>query len=322
MVAPTRFWVMSRPESASIPPGKPYRRWREWLIPRSVLGITSLLLAFAIGASLSGVVLYSYYEYRLTNTDRRINNYISGFDQRFKTASESIDAQKQNAQAAVQQELEPLRQFQAEGGTTVALAQQVGKSVWFVQTTDVNGNPAVGSAFVVQSDAKQSVLVASYSTVAASTHSPSPQILVSKGNQKVTATLDNWVQNQDLAVLTIPVGNLTAIPWVAQDAQPRGGDRTFAASGFGAGGASVTQGFVVDVSQNAIQTDAAMNQEFQGGPLINSDGQVTGIASLNYSPFGFPPGNVPYAVPIRTACSQLLTCPAGNNQGGAAQPRP
>jgi S1-C subfamily serine protease len=309
------------PDPASQRP-RPYRRWREWLVPRSVLGITSLLLAFAIGASLSGVVLYSYYEYRLTNTDRKINNYINGFDQRFKTASESIDAQKQNAQAAVQQELQPLRQFQAEGGTTVALAQQVGKSVWFVQTTDVNGAPAIGSAFVVQSDTKQSILVGSYSTVAASTHSPAPPIYMTKGTQKIQATLDNWVQNQDLAVFTLPVGNLTALPWVAQDAEPRGGDRTFVASGFGAGGASVTQGFVVDVSENAIQSDAAMNMEFQGGPLINSDGQVTGIASLSYAPFGFPSGNVPYAVPIRTACNQLLTCPPGNNSGGASQPHP
>src|SRR5262245_36002168 len=41
------------------------RRWRDWLIPRTVLGITSMILAFSIGASLSGVSLYFYYEYKL-----------------------------------------------------------------------------------------------------------------------------------------------------------------------------------------------------------------------------------------------------------------
>jgi len=291
------------------------------LLPRSVLGITSMLLAFSIGASLSGGVLYSYYEYRLTNTEKKVDNYIAGFDQRFRTASDTIDAEKQNAQASVQKELEPLRQFQAEGGTLASLVQKVGKSIWFVQTLDDTGAPSVGSAFVVASDSGHSVLVTSYSVVKAATHAPGPDIFLVKGDDRIKAHLDNWVEESDLAVVTIDRGGLPKLDWVPQNEQPRVGERAFVGSGLGAGGASVTQGFVSDVSQNALQHDAAIGAPFQGGPMLNSNGQVTGVASMTYAPYGFAPSGVHYAVPIRSTCDKLLRCPAGNNSATASNAR-
>lgn len=300
----------------------PHSRWREWLIPRSVLGITSVLLSFSIGASLSGAVLYSYYEYRLVETEQRVDDYIGGFDERFKTASDTIDAEKQNAQAAVQKELEPLRQFQSEGGTSAGLVEKVGRSVWFVQTQDKNGAPSVGSAFVVESSSSESTLVGSLATVESSTRSPAPEIFVTKGSDKVKATLKNWVEDKDLAVYTIPKGNLPKLEWVSDAQRPRVGERNFVASGFGAAGASVTQGFVIDVSAGAFEHSAGVGSEFRGGPIINSDGKVTGVASLSYAPFGFlPSGSLSYGVPIRTTCEKLLKCPGDTNAGGEAANR-
>lgn len=281
-----------------------------------------MLLAFAIGASLSGVTLYSYYEYRLTNTEDKVNDYIKGFDNRFRTASDTIDAEKQNAQAAVQKELEPLRRFQAEGGTLANLVQKTGKSVWFIQTLDQNGAASVGAAFVVESNNNESILVGSYQTVKAATRSPGPDIYASKGNDKIKVRLDNWVEDKDLAVMTLPKGNQTKLDFVPQDKQPRIGERTFAVSGLGASGASITQGFVSDVSVDVIQHDSALGPSFQGGPLLNSDGQVTGVASMTYAPFGFPPaGGVSFAVPIRSTCDKLLRCPEGNNSVSGAGSR-
>jgi S1-C subfamily serine protease len=304
------------------PRPRTYHRWRDWLIPRSVLGIVSLVLAFSIGASLSGVSLYSYYEYRLTNNEKKVDNYIKGFDDRFRTASDTIDAEKQNAQAEVQKELEPLRNFQAEGGTLASLAQKVNKSVWFIQTLDENGAPSVGSAFVVESNDKESVLVGSFTTVRAATHTPAPDIFATKGTDKVKVTLNNWVDNQDLAVMTLPRGNQPKLDFVAATSQPRLGERTFAASGLGAAGASVTQGFISDVAQNAIQHDASLGVEFQGGPLLNSEGKVTGVTSMHYAPYGFAPdGAVTFAIPIRTTCEQLLRCPADQNSVSGANQR-
>lgn len=318
----TRQATTSSSSTSSSNPGS-YHRWRDWLIPRSVLGIVSLLLAFSIGASLSGVTLYSYYEYRLTNTERKVDNYIKGFDERFRTASDTIDAQKQNAQAEVQKELEPLRNFQAEGGTLASLAQKVSKSVWSIQTLDERGAPAVGSAFVVESNEREAVLVGSYNTIRAATHAPGPEIFAVKGNDRIKVQLNNWVEDKDLAVMTLPRGGQPKLDFVPQNAMPRLGERTFVASGLGAAGASITQGFISDVAQGAIQHDAAVGPSFQGGPLLNSEGQATGMASMTYAPYGFAPGNaVSFAVPIRTTCDQLLRCPGGNNSVTGPNTRP
>jgi len=51
--------------------------WRERLVPRTVLGMAVLILAFAVGSAFSGVVFYSYYQFRKDKSDSYIKNFNS-----------------------------------------------------------------------------------------------------------------------------------------------------------------------------------------------------------------------------------------------------
>ncbi|HEY3701849.1 MAG TPA: hypothetical protein VGL32_06310, partial [Acidimicrobiales bacterium] len=73
--------------------------WRKRLLPKTVRGMVSLIVAASVGAALSGTILYAYYQYRLNQTEQRVGSFVNGFDQRFKTAVGTIQADQANAQA-------------------------------------------------------------------------------------------------------------------------------------------------------------------------------------------------------------------------------
>src|SRR5436190_24073719 len=82
-------------------------RWRERIVPKSVIGMTMIILAGAIGAAFSGVVLYSYYEYRLNKTETKVADFINGFQATRKEALDAIATKREDAKADIDKELEP-----------------------------------------------------------------------------------------------------------------------------------------------------------------------------------------------------------------------
>jgi S1-C subfamily serine protease len=288
---------------------------RDRLLPRTVLGLTVVILAASVGAAFSGAVLYAYYEYRLSQNERAASRFAAEFDERFRAARETIEAERQQARAEVRNELEPLRKIRAEGETLEALAKKVQASVWFVTTLDEAGQPSVGSAFVVASDGTQSLMVTSYATVRAATRKPGPAVTVRKGEELVGATLWTWHEEKDLALLTVPKGNVPKLTFASGNSPIKVGERVFSVSGLGAMGAAISQGFVADVSAAGIQHDAAVGSAFQGGPLVTSNGEVVAVASRAYAPLGFGSDEVFFGVPIRAVCEKVLKCPGGSVGG-------
>lgn len=278
-------------------------------MPKSVLGITVLLLAFAVGSAASGVAFYSYYEFKKDTTEERVATFLEGFDTRFKTATETIQAERQNALADIEKELEPLRRIQAEGGTLEALVEKVKDSVFFVSTLDEAGQPSVGSAFVVASDSEQSLAITSYTTVRAATRQPGPAVKILHGEEEVKGDVWTWQEDRDLALLIIRKGSIPRLEFAGNDPPINTGERLFAISGLGSAGGAISQGFVADVSGAGIQHDAAIGPAYQGGPMIDSSGKVVAIASRGYAPLGFTSDGVYFAPFIATACEKVLKCP-------------
>jgi S1-C subfamily serine protease len=269
-------------------------------------------LAFAIGAGFSGVVLYSYYQYRLNQTNDRVNALISGYQKAFANAEGNLNATASKAKADLQTQIGAFRQEVPDPTTMAALVKQLAPSMFFVHTLDQNGAASVGSAFVIASNSSQSLLLTSYTTVAAVSHSPAPAVYVRQGSTDTQVAVRSWDQRYDLAVIVLPRGNLAPIVSAPTTPALQLGQRVYALSGLGSAGASISQGDVTDVSASGLAHDAPTGAAFQGGPILNASGQVVAVASRAYAPLGFTTDGVWYAPYVGAACAKILTCPGGS----------
>ena len=297
----------------SKPGNEDHSTWRGLMVPKTVLGMAVLILSFAIGSAASGVAFYSYYEFKKDSTEERVDTFLRGFDKRFKTATDTIRAERQNAIAEIQRELEPLRRIQAEGGSLQALVDKVKASVFFVSTLDEAGQPSVATAFAVASDSEQTLLLTSHNAVRAATRDPGPALKVRQGENELKAELWTWHEERDLALLVLDKGSVPRLAMAPQEPPVQTGARLFAISGLGTAGGAVSQGFVADVSAAGIQHDAAVGQAFQGGPLVDSEGVVLAVSSRSYAPLGFSSDEVFFAPLVRAACERVLKCPSGES---------
>lgn len=285
------------------------------MVPGTALGLAGLLFAMSVASAFTGAVLYAYYEYKLGQTEDRVAEFEAGFEDAVTAAVGQIGTERDAAVGQVQSQLDELERFAASGETLAGILEAAQPSVWFVSTLDDAGQPSVGSAFVVFSDSEQSFLLASHTTIRAATQSPGPAITVRKGDDEVEADLVSWDVGNDLALLAISRPGLPALEWASNEPPLQIGDRVFVVSGLGAAGGGISQGFVADVSANGIQHDAPVGTAYQGGPLLSSSGLVLASASRSYSPLGFSPEAVFFAVPIRNACAEVVNCPGGERPG-------
>ena len=314
-------WGAAAPRLVGVPASAPVRTpdrpppFRNRILPRSVLGIAALILAFAVGAGFSGVVLFSYYQYKLNQTNDRVNTLVTGYKKQFTNAEGNLAAAVAAAKLNIQNQLKAVEQLQAGPATLAALVKQVAPSVFFVHTLDASGQPSVGTAFVVSSNTTQSLLLTSYTTVQAATRAPSPSVFVRQGSTDTQVTVRTWDAQYDLALLVLPAGNLRALSVAPTSPAPQPGDRIYAVSGLGAAGASIAQGSLVDVAASGLTEDAAIGPSFQGGPLIDQAGQVVAVGSRTYSPLGFTTDGVWFAPYVEAACNKVLVCPGGTLAG-------
>ncbi|MBO0692739.1 MAG: trypsin-like peptidase domain-containing protein [Acidimicrobiaceae bacterium] len=294
--------------SAPAPARIPLRRR---VLPRTVLGTTALILSFAIGAGLSGVVLYSYYQYRLDQTNQRVNLLVNGYQKKFDNAEADLNATVNQAESQIQSRLAPIENLEGDPQALAALTRKLAPSMFFVHTLDAGGAASVGSAFVVTSNAKQSLLLTSYTTIAAATRSPAPAVYIRQGSKDSQVSVRTWDPANDLALIVLPIGSLPALKAAPSSPAPKVGEKVYAISGLGSAGVSISEGAISDVSGSALANTAPIGPQFQGGPIVNSDGQVLAVASRTFSPFGFAAKTVSYAPYLQAACSKVLTCPGG-----------
>lgn len=280
------------------------------ILPRTALGLAALLFFMAVSAAFSGAALFAYYRFELDDTRERVAQLEGQIADDLETAEQVIGQRTDEATAEIDRLLQELEQFAASGQTVDELLAAVGPSVFLVSSLDEAGQPSVGTAFVLFSDSERSFLLTSYTTIRAATVEPGPGVEVSQGGAALEVRLSAWDEGRDLALLIAEDSpNLPAVK-VADPSSVAAGDRVFAISGLGSGGGALVQGVVSDVSATAIQHDAPVGPQFQGGPMLNSSGELIGIASRSFAPLGFVPETVFFGIPVREACAELVQCPA------------
>jgi S1-C subfamily serine protease len=280
------------------------------VLPRTALGLASLLFFMAVSAAFSGAALFAYYRFELDDTRQRVAELEGEIADDLEFAEQAIAQRTDEATAEIDGLLQELEQFAASGQTVDELLENVGPSVFLVTSIDEAGQPSVGSAFVLFSDSERSFLLTSYATVRAATVEPGPGVEVSQGGNALPVQLSAWDEGRDLALLIAEESpNLPAVK-IADPSSVGAGDRLFAVSGLGSDGGALVQGVVSDVSARAIQHDAPIGPQFQGGPLLNSSGELVGIGSRRFAPLGFVPETVFFGIPVREACAELVQCPA------------
>lgn len=287
---------------------EPTSFWKR-ILPKTILGLATLLFFMSIASAFSGAALFAYYRFELDDVRKEVVDMESQIADDVAASEQVIDQKEEEAVARVEEVLAELEQFAASGQSIEELRENVAESVYLVTTLDENGQPSVGTAFVLFSDSERSFLLTSFNTVRAATVTPGPDVRVRGGAGELAATLSSWDPARDLALLVAEDNpNLPAIE-VADPSDVSIGDRLFAISALGAGGASIVQGTVADTAQNGIQHDAPIGVQYQGGPLLDSDGRLVGISSRTYAPLDFVPDTVYFGVPVREACVEVVQCP-------------
>jgi S1-C subfamily serine protease len=282
------------------------------LIPRTALGMAAVVLAAALGAAFSGAVLYAYYSFQLDKTNSRVNTLINTYQKEFQSAQGDLANETNQDKAVINNALGPLKQAAASGNTLENLDKQLAPSLFFVSTLDQAQQPSVGSAFAIASDSSQTLLLTSYTTIAAATKKPGPVVMLRQGSDApMTVTVYDWDPATDLALILLPKGNVPTVKPAAASPGPQIGDSVFEVAGIGALGAQTAQGTVTDVSAAGIEHTAPVGPQFQGGPIVNMQGQVVAIASRGYGPLNFQADSVWFAPLITLACNRVLTCSNG-----------
>ena len=121
-----------------------------------------------------------------------------------------------------------------------------------------------------------------------------------------TATIHSWDEQHDLLLLQASIDNVQPLEWREEGDDVAPGDRVVAV-GATPDLAPVRIGAeVAGVSPGALVTSLPSLDLIDGGPVVDGDGAVVGVAVSSHTPLG----GDPVVVPVRRLCDQLLsTCP-------------
>jgi putative serine protease PepD len=165
----------------------------------------------------------------------------------------------------------------------------------------------LGSGWVAHSDGSGSDIVTNYHVVAAAVAAGTKTVDVLQLDRVMKGLIVRTDQTDDLAVVHVRE-RLT--PLVVASARPKVGSMVMAAgSPLGLSGTvsvGVVSGFRSLFGSDYMQFTAAISPGNSGGPVVDRQGHVVGIATAKLLADGAEA--LAFAIPVQTACASLVAC--------------
>jgi S1-C subfamily serine protease len=219
-------------------------------------------------------------------------------------SAERRDAQALASQARTIAHLETeLQAIDAKAAPDwAAVAAQVEPSVVTI-STDVD----LGSGWVAHSDSSGSDIVTNYHVVADAVAAGTKTVDVLQLDKVLKGVIARTDATDDLAVVHVQE-RLT--PLVIAAARPKVGSMVMAAgSPLGLSGTvsvGVVSGFRSLFGSDYLQFTAAISPGNSGGPVVDRQGHVVGIATAKLLADGAEA--LGFAIPVQTVCASLVAC--------------
>ena len=178
------------------------------------------------------------------------------------------------------------------------VAKRVQPSVFSIETSD-----GVGSGFVIGSTGQSAQVVTDYHVVKADWEAGRRQVKVrQEGSPDRTGTVEKVSDASDLAMVQVD-GNLPAL---GKGERPSVGDPVLVVGSPLGLGNSVSSGIVSAFREGFIQFSAPISPGNSGGPVLDREGRVVGVARSKL--VGAGAEGLSFAIPIALVCSTVATC--------------
>jgi putative serine protease PepD len=221
----------------------------------------------------------------LSATDREASEVLESLQDRLGTLGAEID---EAVLAATASDTPEARE----------VASQLASALFTVVT-----DAGQGSAFAVDYRDGRTILVTAFHVVERSWDRSQRTVRLVSGDLTYTANIDAVSASDDLALLSAP-HRLPTLDGAAEAVAV--GDNIFVGGSPLGLEATISAGIVSAIRTDALQITAPISPGSSGGPVVNADGNVVGVAVSKY--VGGGAEGLGFAVPWGVVCDTVLDC--------------
>ena len=328
---------------APAPGGEPFGGDRKdflagMMMPKTVVQLSIWILMFGLGAGLAGLLLFVVYQSQVNAMEGRIIESQTELENKLEERLDELEKREPQASAT----LNVSAASDSSERTRSELIRNVAPGIVGIRGTDSAGKATNGTGFIVNTTDQGSWVLTNYQLVAGS-RPDSSAVQVRMGPAEIAAEVFEVDPGADLALVVLNVSGKKTLRFTRGELKE--GDPVWVFStARGNPGATAQEAHLVAYGPNRVVVDIDPPAQFNGGPVIDSQGRVVGVLSSKApttstsksTGTSAPPSPATAsrgATPIKYACNLVLQCPGTRPkaepsatpapaQGAQASPQP